>query len=85
MSLMNKVKFFLGLPCIAKFGDQFVITKCEFGFIRVCLGRNEEYWWLESNWNRYCSFKTLAEAQKRFDIIIAPSQPIKLKLRPVGI
>lgn len=78
MSFLNKVKFVLGLECIAKYGEEFVITKRDFG-VRVCLDRNSEFWWMEGNWHRYCTMKTREAAEARQVKLLLPEPP-KLRL-----
>ncbi|MNC45185.1 hypothetical protein D3C75_941330 [compost metagenome] len=80
MRLLNKVKFFLGMECIAKYGEQFVITKRLLG-LRVCLDHRREFWWYEGNWNRYCTFATPEDAEVRLSTMYPP--PERQKLSPL--
>lgn len=83
MKVWNTVKFILGLQCIAKFGDKYVVTRRDMLFMRVCLACNEEYWWTHGYWNKYCTFDTLEQAEKRAGVIISESKPALIKLTPV--
>lgn len=73
----SKVKFFLGMECIAKYGEQFVVTKREFGS-RVCLDRKSEFWWMEGYWNRHCTYDTIEGAEKRICTMNPPPERLKL-------
>lgn len=83
MKTWNTIKYFLGMQCIAKFGNKYVVTKREWGLIRVCLARDEEFWWTHGFWNKHCSFDTLEQAEYRASVVISPSKPAILKLEPV--
>lgn len=78
MSLLSKVKFYLGLEVIVKYGDKFVITKREC-FIRVCLDRKSEFWWTQGSWNRSCTLNTREEAELRIRTML-PAEPKRLRL-----
>jgi hypothetical protein len=85
MNTLEKIKFYLGLRCIAKFGDNYVITRRNALLMRVCLDRNEEFWWSEGYWNKYCAFSSLDRAKQRNSVLIEKSKPIKLKLAPWSV
>ncbi|MDX9668706.1 hypothetical protein [Pseudomonas sp. P8_250] len=85
MNLWEKLKFYLGLRCIAKFGDNYVITRRNALLLRECLDRNEEFWWTEGYWNKYCAFSSLDRAKQRNSVTIEASKPNKLKLTPLSV
>ena len=84
MSLWSIIKFYLGLKVVAKFGNEYVVTKRELGIMRVCLDRNTDFWWMHGYWNRYCSFTTVEAAEQRMNTVIPkPPKPKPLRLTPI--
>ena len=70
----NKLRYWLGLPCVVTTNGLFVVSKRTF-VIRVYLSNDEYLWWGASYREQYCKgFETVEESYDHYN---------KQKIKPV--
>ena len=62
----NKLRYWLGLPCIVYTRGMYNVSKRELLFNRVYLDESDEFWWLDSQGEYTGTYSTHEKAYGRY-------------------
>lgn len=78
--MWNKIKFYLGMKCVATKGDKWVVTRREALILRVCRSKNVDYWYMTDECiDIYCLFDSEESAKEFLHTITKKSKSSKIK------
>lgn len=65
----NKLRYWLGLPCVVYMKGMYCVSRRELLVNRVYLSESEFYWWLEEKWKYVAGYETPEEAYANYTLI----------------